>query len=373
MSYMSASLVPRQGIDLDGPAIPAPEGYTSMLDNPPNSNYIAIPIITLCVVLAAISFVTRFYAKFLGKKLNVADYLTFAAFPVFWVYVYYTYRLSWTGGYLVHLWDMRLGNTPAFSYITFIGTLLYLWIVALIKCAILLEWVDIFVPKGERGYFSWACYATCFAFCALSIIIFILDLVNCTPYEGNWNSLIPGVVCRFGIPQFGLASSTTNFTLDLIPLCLSQKVIWSLHLSWKKKIGVSFIFLFGLAGCAASLIRLYYSTRFYVSNDISYYFSILAITSLAETTAAILVLCVPFMPKALLGLSQTKPVKALRSYKSLKSESTYVNSSDSHYNSQELGRVKKNKEHWFMSSRLADNATARSYESERPLQNTDIA
>ncbi|KAI0909668.1 hypothetical protein F4823DRAFT_593219 [Ustulina deusta] len=369
MPYTSVPLYPRQGVDLNGPTIPAPDGYVSMLDNPPNSNYIAIPIITLCVVLAAISFVTRFYAKFLGKRLNVADYLTFAAFPVFWVYVYYSYRLSWKGGYLVHLWDIRLGDVTEFNYITWLATLLYLWIIASIKCAILLEWVDIFVPQGERGYFTWTCYATCFAFTALSFIIFILDLVNCTPFEGNWNPLVPGVVCRFAIPQFGLASSTTNFTLDLIPLCLSQKVIWSLHLSWRKKIGVSLIFLFGLAGCAASLVRLYYSTRFYVSSDISYYFSILAITSLAETTAAILVLCVPFMPKALLGLGQTKALQLLKRYKTLKSEATYVNSSDAHYDSQELRRIKKPKEHWFMSSRIGDTATSRSYESERPLQN----
>ncbi len=73
MPYTSVPLYPRQGVDLNGPTIPAPDGYVSMLDNPPNSNYIAIPIITLCVVLAAISFVTRFYAKFLGKRLNVAD------------------------------------------------------------------------------------------------------------------------------------------------------------------------------------------------------------------------------------------------------------------------------------------------------------
>ncbi|KAI1279070.1 hypothetical protein F5Y07DRAFT_397163 [Xylaria sp. FL0933] len=373
MSYTSAPLVARQAFDLNGPTIPAPEGYMSMLDNPPNSNYIALPIITLCTVLAAISFVTRFYAKFLGKKLNVADYLTFLAFPVFWVYVYYSYKLSWTGGYLVHLWDIRLGAAPAFNYITWLATLLYLWIIALIKCAILLEWVDIFVPKGERGYFTYTCWATCFAFSALSFIIFILDLVNCTPFDGNWNILIPGVVCRFAIPQFGLASATTNFTLDLIPLLLSQKVIWGLNLSWRKKIGVSFIFLFGVAGCAASLVRLYYSTRFYVSNDISYFFSILAITSLAETTAAIIVLCVPFLPKALLGLNQTRAVKALKSYGTLKTDTTYVNNSGAHYDSQELRPVRKPKEHWFMSSRVADTATARSYESERPLQHPESA
>ncbi|KAI0966354.1 hypothetical protein F4678DRAFT_476064 [Xylaria arbuscula] len=313
-----------------------------------------------------ISFVARFYAKFLGKKLNVADSCLLGL-------CLYSYQLSWKGGYLVHLWDIRLGKVSEFNYVTFLGTVLYLWIIPLIKCAILLEWVDIFVPKGERGYFTWACYATCFAFTALSFIIFILDLVNCTPFEGNWNPFVPGRVCRFAIAQFGLASATTNFILDLIPLGLAQKVIWGLNLSWRKKIGVSFIFLVVLAGCAASLVRLYYSTRFYISSDVSYLFSILAVTSLAETTAAIMALCVPFLPKALLGLSQTKALRTLKSYTTLKTDSTYVNSSAGQYESQELHRIKKPKEHWFMSSRLADTATSRSYESERPLQHPETA
>ncbi|OTA65771.1 hypothetical protein K449DRAFT_431223 [Hypoxylon sp. EC38] len=107
-----------------------------------------------------------------------------------------------------------------------------------------------------------------------------MELANCTPFERNWNPLIPGGFCRFSTAQFGLASSTTNFTLDLIPILLAQKVIWGLRLSWKKKLGISFMFLIGLTGCAASLVRLYYSTRFYTSNDTTYYFSLLAISNM---------------------------------------------------------------------------------------------
>ncbi|KAI1498412.1 hypothetical protein F5X99DRAFT_412141 [Biscogniauxia marginata] len=64
-----------------------------------------------------------------------------------------------------------------------------------------------------------------------------MNLVNCTPFESNWNSPIPGAYCRFAVPQLGLASATTNLTLDLIPLILAQKVIWGLRISWQKKLG----------------------------------------------------------------------------------------------------------------------------------------
>ncbi|KAI0403748.1 hypothetical protein F4802DRAFT_570006 [Xylaria palmicola] len=352
------SVLTRQALDLDGPSIPAPDGQTSQLDNPPNANYIAIPFITVSVVVSALLFLIRFYAKYLSKRLILSDYLTFLAFPIFWVYIYYNYSLSWTGGYLVHQWDIRLKDTAAFNLITFIATLLYVWNIALIKCAILLEWIEIFVPRGERNSFTWATWATCFSFASLSLIIFILDLANCTPFEGNWNLLVPGRKCRFEVPQFLLAISTTNFILDLIPLILVQKVIWSLHLTWQKKLGVSFMFLTGLAAVSANAVRIYYASRFYDSDDVSYYFSVLAISSLAETLAANLVLCIPFAPKAVLGLRETKLYAVLRGYITLKNDATITNQLDEYYSLSELRRLHKPREHWFMSSKLDTNQTA---------------
>ncbi|KAI0508463.1 hypothetical protein F5B22DRAFT_397823 [Xylaria bambusicola] len=357
MSALS-SILSRQAPDLDGPSIPAPDGQIPQLDNPPNGNYIAIPFITVSVIVSALLFLIRFYAKYLSKRLTLSDYLTFFAFPIFWVYIYYSYSLSWTGGYLVHQWDIRLKDTAAFNLITFVATLLYVWNIALIKCAILLEWIEIFVPRGERNSFTWAAWATCFSFASLSLIIFILDLANCTPFEGNWNLLVPGRKCRFEVPQFVLAISTTNFILDLIPLILVQKVIWGLRLTWHKKLGVSFMFLTGLAAVAANAVRIYYASRFYVSNDVSYYFSILAISSLAETLAANLVLCVPFVPKGMLGLRQSKTYTVLRGYMTVKSDTTASNQSDAYYNSSELRPIRKPREHWFMSSKLDTTQTA---------------
>ncbi|KAI1776998.1 hypothetical protein F4818DRAFT_408795 [Hypoxylon cercidicola] len=348
---------PRQALDLDGPSVPPPDGLLSQLDNPPNGNHIAIPFITVSVAVSATLFLMRFYAKFITKKLILSDYLTFVAFPIFWVYVYYSYELSWTGGYLVHQWDLRLKDTAAFNFITFTATLVYVWYIALIKCAILLEWVEIFVPRGERNFFTWAAWAMCVFFVSFSIIIFSLDMANCTPFEANWNLLAPGRYCRFQVPQFVLAIGITNFVLDLLPLILVQRVIWGLHLQWHKKLGVSFMFLTGLAAASANGVRIYYATRFYVSNDVSYYFSILAISSLAETLAANMVLCIPLVPRALQGLKQTKAYTLLKGYMTVKGDGNTANTnqSDGYYSSSELRRIRKPREHWFMSSKLDTN------------------
>lgn len=68
-----STLFPRQGIDLDGPTIPPPSGSVSKFDHPPNGNHIAIPIITLCAVISAISYSIRFYAKCVMKKAAASD------------------------------------------------------------------------------------------------------------------------------------------------------------------------------------------------------------------------------------------------------------------------------------------------------------
>ncbi|KAI1328161.1 hypothetical protein F5Y16DRAFT_161048 [Xylariaceae sp. FL0255] len=383
MASSTASLRSRQSYDLNGPSLPPPIGQVSNLDNPPNGNYFAVPLITFFTVISAIAFAGRFYAKWLVKKLNIADYLTFAVFPIFIAYIYYSYRLSYEGGYLVHQWDIRLGNAAKFNFVTFVATLLYLWIVALVKCAILIEWVEIFVPKGERTYFTWACWATGTAFVLLSFIIFILDLVNCVPFKGSWDPLVPAK-CKFGIAQFGLASATVNFVLDLVPIFLAQRVIWKLRMSVHKKVGVSFIFLIGLAGCGASLSRLYFSTRFYVSDDVSYWYSTLAITSLAETTSAILVLCVPFFPKAFGGLRQSRMFSLISRHSAARhgsgsgpqsGNSGYTKNSasyDPNPGSRELRRLSKpHREHWFDHSRITATDTLRSVNETREDQSVD--
>lgn len=138
MSYPFFSVLPRQAISLDGPTIAPPEGSVPDFDNPPNGNSVAIAIITVCVVVSSMLFLLRFYAKFLTKKPNASDCgftnlsrlcqhpqanlnpdLTAVAFPLFWVYVWFSYRLSWTSGYLVNMWNIRLKDISAFSYVRF--------------------------------------------------------------------------------------------------------------------------------------------------------------------------------------------------------------------------------------------------------------
>lgn len=70
-------------------------------------------------------------------------------------------------------------------------------------------------------------------------------MVNCTPFERNWSPLAGGF-CRLRIPPLALGSAIVNVVMDMVPLFLAQRVIWSLKLPLQKKLGVSLIFLIGV-------------------------------------------------------------------------------------------------------------------------------
>lgn len=213
-----------------------------------------------------------------------------------------------------------------------------------------------------------------------------MDLANCTPFESNWNPLIPNAYCRFKVPGFAVASSITNLVLELIPLGLAQRAIWNLNLSRKKKLGVSGVFCIGIlyvfschptlliiltnfanSGFISDIVRLYYSVKFFTSNDTSYYLTIMALCCLCETTCAILILCVPFAPKALGGIKQSKAYSGLRQYISMRGTlSTGSSNSSSGYQKTDERPVvaKPKKEIWVtMSTRVSSNDTSHSQPS----------
>ncbi|PVH91991.1 hypothetical protein DM02DRAFT_663392 [Periconia macrospinosa] len=352
---------------LNGPTIPSPNGFYQ-LDDPPNGNHIAIPVTSICCVLSAMFFLVRFYAKISTKKYNSSDYLTAIAFPLYWVYIYYTFKLSWTPGFMINMWNIRLRDISDFSWVCWIATNLYLVIIALVKCAILLEWVNLFVPRGQSNYFSWISYATCVAISLYSIILFSMNFANCTPFESNWNQLSPNRFCRFKVPHFALASAIVNSILDVVPLLLAQKVIWGLKLPNKKKLGVSIMFLVGIIGFASALLRVVYAVQFMSSPDVSYYFSIMGLLSLCETTCTNIILCVPFLPKLVKSFQESTVFLGVRSRLTTNKSSGgggITSKSGSYVQSHELPRINSSRTDRLLHSSSTDRNTMYSTPSGR--------
>src|SRR5262245_62007108 len=111
----------------------------------------------------------------------------------------------------------------------------------LLKAAILLEWIRLFVPLGQRNAFFWTCHAVMWVNFIFYTACTFLELFGCRPREKLWNRLMPEGKC-INMNILVLASSAVNLPSDIIVLLLPQRRIWTLNLSPRKRLGISALY-----------------------------------------------------------------------------------------------------------------------------------
>ena len=129
------------------------------------------------------------------------------------------------------------------SKLFILATNLFAVTIMLIKAAILLEWLRIFVAPGTRNYFYWITVVLlCIDFLFYSAAIISVNL-TCIPHAKIWNRLLPGKC--IDSKSVDITSAVINFVIDVVALILPQKVIWGLNMPFEKRLGVSAIFIVG--------------------------------------------------------------------------------------------------------------------------------
>ncbi|RYP68460.1 hypothetical protein DL769_005512 [Monosporascus sp. CRB-8-3] len=74
-------------------------------------------------------------------------------------------------------------------------------------------------------------------------------------------------------------------------------IIWSLQMSTRKKMGISFVFAVGVLGCVAAAARLAIIVDKRDSQDASFSIAAISLATLIESTCGFLVICAPAMPR----------------------------------------------------------------------------
>ncbi|KAI2609365.1 uncharacterized protein GGS25DRAFT_484411 [Hypoxylon fragiforme] len=275
----------------DGPASPPPDDIISNFSNPPNKNALVRAVLILVLIITSICVLVRVYSGLLLKKLTVPDVLGILAFALYVTFVNLFFELVNSYGWFIHMWDLQLKDFPAVNQVYFEGLLIYFGLLILIKSAILLEWISIFVPAGTHNFFFWISWSIMAIHALFYISMIILELTACSPFEKTWNPLVSGKC--LDTMSIAVIMSTVNLIFDVLIFLLPQKVIWGLQMRSKKKIGLSILFAVGILACVAAAFRLAASLEFYNSRDTSYTFSGLALWCLAEVTCGFIVLCGP--------------------------------------------------------------------------------
>ncbi|KAF2802362.1 uncharacterized protein BDZ99DRAFT_503839 [Mytilinidion resinicola] len=227
--------------------------------------------------------------------MRLEDYLVMAAWAVFSVYLYYVYGICISPGIFMHQWDVRYIDFVHILYNMAVGSVLYGSVISLTKTAILLDWLHIFVPQRTRNALAWTIYVLITINCLYYTAGILADIFECMPRKKIWDKTTPGT-CINTNAGFVVAA-VLNLANDLIILALPQKVIWGLHLTPSKKVGISGMFAIGIFACVCAVARLVYSIKLMHSEDVAYSVSPVGVWSIGEMTSAFLIVGVPSLPR----------------------------------------------------------------------------
>lgn len=123
------------------------------------------------------------------------------------------------------------------------GIIVYGFAVFTIKLAILLEFLRIFSP-GKNHYTFWIYHSLIWLNFLFYAIVSFLSIFPCQPIKKFWKPWIDGRCLDSA--KINIAIACFNSASDLSLLIVPQNVIWNLQMSFKRRIGVSAIFLVGL-------------------------------------------------------------------------------------------------------------------------------
>lgn len=136
--------------------------------------------------------------------------------------------------------------------------------------------------------------------------------LSCIPYESIWDLTVPGQC--FNKKSLDVAAAVMALATDVLILVLPHRVIWKLHMSLRKKIGVSAMFCLGIFSCVAAAVRLPTVVGFLGSDDVLYNYSAVSFWAAAEFTSGVLIFCAPSTPKLIRHLRESTAVASLFSW-----------------------------------------------------------
>lgn len=161
------------------------------------------------------------------------------SFAAFVGTAYAGYSFTWSPGYYVHQWDLRIRDLPEPYGLILLYSSFYSVSLPLVKTAILLDWARVLVVSERRSsVFWWACIVLSAIQCLWGVVCTIMINIDCTTGAN-------APKC-FDLSELLLISSIVQVITSFAMVVLPQRIIWNLRLTWRKKLGVSIIFGVGL-------------------------------------------------------------------------------------------------------------------------------
>ncbi|KAG8165864.1 hypothetical protein KVR01_004416 [Diaporthe batatas] len=307
---------------LKGPSSPVPEGKTSNLDDPPNKNNEVFTFIALSIVLVTTVTLARAYSRIhIVKQFHIEDCLGILAIIPYAGLVSASFYFGRHIGFGVQQWDLPGSALIDLGYVSLVGAISYALLLLLLKSAILLEWIRIFVPHRTRNIFYWTSVILMLSNVGFQIAGIAVMFGSCRPLHKMWHFWIPGTCIE--TKGIHIAIATINLAMDAFILALPQRIIFSLQMNTRRKVGVAIIFSVGLlyvlhhlnpshnmvlrlvhdrvvaaaGGRLYTVLTMDYPIGTNIPSNMSNQCSQGLLWALSEITGVFLVFCVPALPK----------------------------------------------------------------------------
>ncbi|KAK5993882.1 Satratoxin biosynthesis SC1 cluster 4-like protein [Cladobotryum mycophilum] len=152
------------------------------------------------------------------------------------------------------VWTLPFAQLPDFAMYFYIMEIIYITEISLIKLSLSVFYLYVF-PGGRirRLLIGTAIFNVCFG-----IAFVITGVFQCTPVSFYWTQYLdnaPHGKC-IDLNTFAWAHAAAGVAIDVWMIALPISQIRRLDLHWKKKIGVTFMFLIGTFVTVISLLRL---------------------------------------------------------------------------------------------------------------------
>ncbi|KAJ8131278.1 hypothetical protein O1611_g2346 [Lasiodiplodia mahajangana] len=250
-------------------------------------------IIIVTGIMVAIALLIRFLARYLMKKLGIAEVLLVISMGFYIFHHYNAYQVAVYPGLGVHEWQYNPELAASSNYSWRLGSVTFGINIAFLKVAILLDWIHTFVPDGTRNSLFWILTTLIVTNSIFYFIGTFIEAFQCPTGEMTIST------CNIDVTKYNIASGIINVISDLTILIAPHWVIWRLRLSTPRKIGISLLFTIGGLAIGSAIARVVYVAKAYDTGDVVYYSVIINLWAVAEQTFGYLVICVPAIPKVI--------------------------------------------------------------------------
>ncbi|KAL2835376.1 hypothetical protein BJY01DRAFT_223792 [Aspergillus pseudoustus] len=274
-------------MELSDPAIPAPAGQVSDLQNPEDVIHtVNFATQVVCLVVVTIIVALRFAVKArLRKPLELEDYSTIIGWVLFVGFCANMIILgNYGGGY--HAWDVSKRDMINFQKASYAVTLVYVPMVFVIKVALLAVMLRIFAPDRHKVMIV---YVTIAVLLLYYIPALFIKIFFCKPISAYWYG---GGKC-LDQRKVIIADATISMISDFWILVLPIPMLWSLKMSLNKKLRV--VGILGAGGLATgfSIWRLVMMVDESRTPDTTWFWIHCVLTGNAEAGIGLICACLP--------------------------------------------------------------------------------